>query len=111
MLPRRAALLGPGLVGEAHAHRAEPTVDVEDLTGDARGHAGAQEGGGVADILDRDIAAQWGDTGDVAEHLAKATDAGARERLDRPGRDASDANGAGTYVRGEKANVRSAARL
>ena len=40
-------------------HRvAEAAVDVDDLGGDAGGQVGQQEGGGVADVVDRHVAAQ-----------------------------------------------------
>ena len=36
---------------------AEAAVDVDDLGADAAGQVGQQEGGGVADVVDRDRAA------------------------------------------------------
>ena len=42
--------------GEGHADDVEAGVDVEDLAGDAGGEVGAEERGGVADVLDRDVA-------------------------------------------------------
>jgi hypothetical protein len=71
---------------------AEAGVDVGDLGGDAGGQVGEQERGDVADVVDRHVAAQRRGALDHVEDLAEALDPGGRQRLDRPGRDAVDAD-------------------
>src|SRR5438132_13115427 len=83
---------GLRLLGEAHANGIEAVVDVDDLAGNAGGQVGAQERGGIAHVLERHIAPQRGDLGDVVQHLAKARNAGRRQRLYRPRRDPIDAD-------------------
>mgnify|MGYP003693693539 CR=1 FL=1 len=89
----------------------KPAVDVEDLAGDAVGQIRAQERGGIAHVLERDVAAHRRDIGDAAQHLAKAGDAGGRQRLDGPRGDAVHANVVGPHVGREEAHVGLEARL
>ena len=67
--------------------------------------------GGVAHVLERDVAAERRDLGDVVQHLAKPADAGGRERLDRAGGDAVDADALRPEVGGQEAHVGLEARL
>ena len=59
------------------------------------GHVRAQEGRGIADVLERDIAPQRCREGDLGQHLAKTRDARGRQRLDRARRDGVDADALG----------------
>src|SRR5438132_12046254 len=99
------------LLGEAHANGIEAAVDVDDLAGNAGGEIGAQEGSGIAHVLEGHIAAQRGDLGDPAQHLAKSRDAGGRQRLYRPRRDAVDADALWPQVRRQKPHIRLEARF
>ena len=72
----------------------KPRVDVGDLGGDAGGQVGEQERGDVADVVDRHVAAQRRVVLDDVEDLAEALDARSGQRLDRPRRDAVDADAA-----------------
>src|SRR5690606_37683297 len=51
---------GSLLIDAAHGGGVEATVHIQDLAGDAGGQVGAEEGTGVADFLDGDVAAQRG---------------------------------------------------
>src|ERR1700752_1469637 len=52
-----------GLEREAHADRVVAAIDVERLAGDAGGEIRAQEGGSIADVLERDVATERCDLG------------------------------------------------
>src|SRR5205807_1041642 len=75
---------------EAHADGAEAVVDIEDLARDSGGQVRAEEGGGVAHVLEGDVAAERGDFRHPGEHLPKAWDPGRREGLDGARGDAVD---------------------
>src|ERR1700756_2588679 len=85
------AALALDLEREAHPDRAEATVHVDDLTRDAGREVGTEEGGRVADVLERHIAPHWGDLRHAGQHLPEARNAGGRECLDGARRDAVDA--------------------
>src|SRR5690606_8916176 len=76
-----------------------------DLAGDARREVRTQEGGGVADILDGDRAADRGIGLDVAQDLAEAADAGRGQGLDRAGGDRVDADAFRAEVEREVAHA------
>ncbi len=69
------------------------SINIEDLAGNAGGEVGAEEGGGVADFLDGDIAPQGGAILHLLEHGAEVGDAGGGEGADGAGGDAVDAEG------------------
>ena len=89
----------------------ESAVDVRDLAGDRAREIGQQERRDVADLVGRDVAAQRRVRFDEMLDLREAADAGRRERLDRPGRNAVDADALGTEAGREVADVRFEARL
>ena len=84
---------------------------MEDLAGDTASEVREQERGGVADVLDGDVAPQRRVLLDELQDLAEARDARGRERLDRPGRDPVDADALRPEARGEVAHRGLEARL
>src|SRR5690606_30320578 len=68
-----------------HRGGVETAVDIEDLAADAGSQVRAQEGGGVADFLDGDVAAQGGLLLVGGQHLAEALDAGGGQGADGAG--------------------------
>ncbi len=63
---------GPPLTsGRAADHLAETAVDVHHLRADAAGQIGQQEGGGVADVVDRHVAPDRRHRGELGQQLAE----------------------------------------
>lgn len=63
------------LVAHPRDHLRETAVDIGDLTGDAARQIRQQEGGGIAHVFQRDIAAQGRICFDEVEDLAEILDA------------------------------------
>src|SRR5690349_2691543 len=76
----------------AHGRGVEATVHVHDFTADAGRQVRAQEGAGVADFFDGDVAAQRSLRFVGGQHLAEVLDAGSGEGADRASRYAVDAS-------------------
>ena len=70
----------------------ETAILVDDVTGNAGGQVGQQEGGGVADFLDGYIATQWRMFGDEVQQDAEIFDPTGSQCLDRASRNAVDAD-------------------
>src|SRR5512139_4292064 len=94
------------LLGEPCGDRREAAVDVGNLAGDGTREIGQEERCDVADLVDGHVPAERRVLLDEIEDLREAADPGGRERLDRAGRDAVDADLLGTHARGEIADVR-----
>src|SRR3546814_16057301 len=80
----RSPRTGCRLFDAAHADDAEAGVHVGHLAGDAGRQVRAQEGRGIADVLDGDVAAQRRGGFEGGQHLAEVAHARGGERLDRP---------------------------
>src|SRR6185437_5889955 len=89
-----------------HADDVVAGVDVHDLAGDAAGHRGEEVDRAVADLLDRDRAAQGRIVLVPPQDIAEVADAGGGEGLDRAGRDRIDPNPLFAEVGGEIADAR-----
>src|SRR5690606_36707986 len=83
---------GSLLIDAAPGGGVEATGHIQELAGDAGGQVGAEEGTGVADFLDGDVAAQRGAGFVVGQHRAEALDAGGGQGADRDGGDGVDAD-------------------
>ena len=66
----------------AQGRGVEATVHVHDFAADAGRQVRAQEGAGVADFFDGDVATQWGLRFVGGQHLAEVLDAGSGEGAD-----------------------------
>ena len=100
-----------GFLREAHPHRVESPVDVENLASDSVSEIRAQERGGIAHVFERDIAAQRRDVSDPTQHLAEAGDSGGGQSLDGARRDSVHAHIVRTHVGRQEAHVGFEARL
>src|SRR5579863_8257322 len=89
-----------------HAHDMVAGVDVDDLAGDPAGHRRQEIDRAVADLLDRDRAAQGRIVFVPPQDIAEVADAGGGERFDRAGRDRVDADPLLAEVGGEIADAR-----
>src|SRR5688572_21883343 len=71
--PRQSAFAT--FVAEAHAHRVEAGVDIEDLARDAGREIGAEKRSGIPHVLERDVATKRRNLRHLTQHLAEARDA------------------------------------
>src|SRR5262245_36487371 len=72
-----------GLRRQRGGDMVQPGIDVDDLAGDAAGKIAAQPDCRSANIVDRDVAAQWRDRRELLLFGAKARDRAGREGADR----------------------------
>ncbi len=106
----RSATAACGPAGSAgrvdtDAHLAEAAVDVDDLGTDASRQIRQQKRGGVADVVDRDVAADRRLSGELGLQLAEVLDARGGQRLDRAGRDAVDPHALGAQALRQEAHA------
>src|SRR5262249_2159096 len=85
-----------------HADDVIAGIDVMDLAGHGARHVGEEIDCGLADLVDRDRAAERRVELVPFQDVAEIADAGSGQRLDRPGRDGVDADVLGAEIGGEE---------